>query len=139
MTGGVAGRFDDGCDFGADCHGVALPDSAVDAGNLCRFRRRADDLQPKSLLQGEIGLDVIAVMVRHEDQRRPPAGAVYGVEDRLFLRRVDQRHDAACRIADEYAEIIAAACELVDFEGHPALSLCVADNRWRRARCHPLD
>ena len=77
MAGGVAGRFDDrDASRAPNCTASPSATVSVDAGDLCRFRLRADDLQPKSLLQGEVGLDMVAMVMRDQDQRRPPAGAL---------------------------------------------------------------
>ena len=102
----------------------AFLDGLVDAGDLCLFRLRPDDAQLEALLQRQIGLDMVDMVVRGQDHRRRPAGALDRGQDRRLLGRVDDRGLAAFGVMHQHAEIVAAAHELFDFDRHRHLSIC---------------
>ena len=113
-------------------------DGFVDARNLGRLRLRADDPELEPLLQREVGLDMVAVVMRGEDHGRRPAGARDRGQDRRLLGRVDDRRLAASSVVHQDAEIVAPAHELVDADTPlNALHLVPRNDRVPSCRCHP--
>src|SRR5262249_36611316 len=97
---------------------VTLSDRPVDPGDLRGLLLRADDRQVQLLLQRKVRLDMVTMMMSDEEQVRFPARASDGLLDRRLLRRVDEECPATLIVMDEDAEIVAAADELLDADGH---------------------
>ena len=76
MAGGVARRGDDSDRVPREIERRPFLDCLVDARDCRRLGLRADDLQPELLLQGEIGLDMVAVVMGGQDHCRRPARAL---------------------------------------------------------------
>ncbi len=102
----------------ADLHRVALADCLVDMRDALRFVARRDDAAFVVRLKLADAGGVIAVVMRHQNIREPPAGLFERGLDRSGLRRVDGRRRAALRIVNEHAEIILQAGEQIGLSRH---------------------
>ena len=72
---------------------------------------------------------MVAMVVGDQQQVGLPAGALDRRQDRRLLGRVDEQGAAAVLVMHEHAEIVAAAHELVDADGHRNVSLLQRDDR----------
>ena len=72
---------------------------------------------------------MVAMMMGDQQQVGLPAGALDRRQDRRFLGRVDQQGAAAFLVMHEHAEIVAAAHELVDADGHRSISFLQRHDR----------
>ena len=119
VAGGVAGRVQHPHLVRAELEGVALAYLRVDAGDPGRLGARADDGALGLGLERQVAVGVVAVVVGGEDVREPPALLGERGGDRLRIGRIDRGHDAGVGVADQHAEIVGEARELVNFElGH---------------------
>src|SRR5262245_43188532 len=104
--------------FAPEGDGVALGDRPVDPWDFRGLLFRADDRQVQLLLQRKVHLDMVAMMMGDDEQVRLPTRAVDGLLDRRLLGRINQQRATALIVMDEHAEIVAAADELLDADGH---------------------
>ena len=74
--------------------------------------------QSKADFRGQVGFDMVDVVVRRQDAVEPPAMFGKMVLDRLEFRRVDRGGLAGFGVVDENAEIVGLAAELVDDKSH---------------------
>ena len=75
MAGGVAGRLDHLDRMAGEVEAVAIADLDVDAGDRVCLVDRAGDGSAETMLQGQIGLDMVAMVMRGEDVGQRPAAA----------------------------------------------------------------
>ena len=113
---GVPGRLEDAHFVGAEEEGIALAHRLVAPRNLAPGG--ADDPAAELLLEGEVGFNMVAVMMGREDAVESPVLRLEVLADRSELGRVDGRGDARIRVVDEDAEIVASAHELLDHQAH---------------------
>ena len=104
-------RFDDAHRPFAESEFVAVTDGPVDTGDGCRLVARADDLAAVFLLQRQIGLDVVAVVMRGQDMGDRPSALLRRLDDRIEFRRIDCRRLARFRAVKKYAEVVTSADE----------------------------
>src|SRR5580700_2852109 len=142
----MAGRVDDLTLQAADPHRVAFAHGLVHMRDARRLGTRRDHAAFVLAFDLADALGVIGMMVRHQDVAQPPTGFFERGLDRRRLRHIDRRGGAACRMVDQYAEIVLQAGEQINLRGHvvfpvepvPAGSSAFteADATWGQPRLH---
>ncbi len=109
----MAGRIQHVEGEAADRDPVALTDALIHFGNL-RRELGCDHPAAVARLQRGDALDMVQMLVRHEDVGERPARLVELGLHGSGVGRVDRRRPAGGGIVDEDAEIVAPADELSD-------------------------
>src|SRR5690606_1223773 len=136
MAGRVPRGPDDAGHATRDLDLVTVTDGPVDTGDLRLLVFGTDDGQPVALLKGEVRFHMVAMVMGDEQARGLPARALHRRDDRRLFGRIEQEGLARRGIPRQDAEIVAAAHELIDLEGHVIL-LAVGNHRIVRPGCHP--
>jgi hypothetical protein len=93
---------------------VTFGDNLINIGNLRGLSRR-DNAATKLRLQARNALDMVGMLVGHENIRELPAGFSERIQNRRLLWRINRRGRSRLRIMHQHREIVAAAQKLSYF------------------------
>ncbi len=133
MAERMAGHFDHLGLMRSDADDIALLDRLIERADLRRLLGRSDDADIRiGGLQPGNALDMIGMMMGHENIGEPPVLFGERFEDRRRIRRIDRRGRAAFGRMDQHAEIVGKTQKLMDFQ-HDLASLVMAIEARRSA------